>query len=148
MLKTNTSISNTISLISLAIVLVIALGAVANVKLATGTPNRELSALDQPTKSANPDNVMHSDLYWSPLDECSNAGLIDGTDCRQANLPSMQSSIDLTKEMTTLRTNSRQKPDQPFADAPQVNENHSYTVVSNIAKSKHDVVNTIIANVK
>jgi len=148
MLKTNLSISNSISMISVAIVLAIALGAVANVKSATGTPNRELSALDRPTKSANPENVMHSDLYWSPLDECSNAGSIGGTDCRQANLPSIQSSIDLTRELTTLRTNSRQKSDQPFADAPQVSESRSYTAVSNIAKTKHDAVNTLIANVK
>jgi hypothetical protein len=139
LLKTNTSISNMILLIGVAIVVVMALRGAANVKSATGTSNRVLDALDHIS-------VMHSDSYWSPFDGCYDAGSTAGADCHQAHLPSLQTSLNRAEGTTTLSPISRRKPGQ--SSTASLAPGQLTSGLTNIAEIRHDTVKAAAANTR
>jgi len=78
MVKNNTTLQHRITLISVAAILVISLGVVAYAKWVPVVPSDELTRPDftnvvgpEPSDQISipePQNVMHSDSFWSPLD--------------------------------------------------------------------------------
>jgi hypothetical protein len=115
MLKNNINPRHYVALISVAVVFVIFLGMAASRRTVQVVPSNQVSMPDHP-------NVMHSDLYWSPLDECSDGGSIDMAECRPAQISSLQSALDGAADGTILRVDSQIKSDQSSADASAVSE--------------------------
>jgi hypothetical protein len=91
-----------IAWISFVAALAISLGVVAHAKLVPVVPNNSAGVPEL-------QNVMHSDLYWSPLDECSEGGLADTADCHATEMTSTQKS-------NTEKSKPRHESDKPSQD--------------------------------
>jgi hypothetical protein len=136
MSKNITTLPSQIVMMSVAVSLVIALKADTYIQAAPVRPTNQ-------SRASDPIDVMHSDSYWSPLDECPEARSTDAAGCHPVHLPSLLASLERSPDATPLISKSRVDLEKSSAAAREAPRPYS-----NIAKSKHDTLQASIANIR